>query len=58
MTTRVKGVKGFTLDGLHHVRHIIITSVGDGSTQVGYLEWCEVDLSLTNADADDGQAIP
>ena len=40
------------------MRHIVIASVGDGSTQIGYLQRRQVHLTLTNGDTDYGQSVP
>ena len=56
--TGVERIERFTLYLAHHMRHIVITSVGNSSTQVGYLQRCQVHLTLSDRDTDDGKSVP
>src|SRR5574344_242789 len=44
----VGGVEGFSLHLPNHVGHIVITAIGNRSTQVGYLQWGGIHLALTD----------
>ena len=54
----VCGVQVLVLNLLHHVWYVIVSAIGNGGSQIGYLERCEVDLSLSDGDAYDRQTIP
>ena len=54
----IEGVDGLSLDLLHHMRRDIVPTVGDGGPQVGYLQWCERHLALSDGYGDDPQRIP
>ena len=58
MTAGIERVERLALHLAHHVRHIVIASVGDGGAQVGYLQRREVYLALSDGDTDDGQSVP
>jgi len=37
---------------------IIISSIGDGGSKIGYLQRSEVDLTLSDRDTDNGESVP
>ena len=51
-------VKRLSLHFAHYVRHIVITSVGNGCTKIGNLQWSKVHLTLTNRNTYNGKTIP
>ena len=54
----ISGVEWLALYIIHHVRHIIITAIGDGGSKIGYLQRRRVDLSLSDRDTDYGESVP
>ena len=58
MTTGEERIKGFSLNLPYHMRHVIITSVGDRRTEIGNLKRRQQHLTLSDGNRDDGQTIP
>ncbi|CUQ61116.1 Uncharacterised protein [Segatella copri] len=58
MASGIERIKRFALYLSHYMRHIIVSPVGNGSTQVSYLQRREVNLTLTDRNTDYRQSVP
>ena len=58
MTTSIECIERLALHLAHHMGRIIISSIGDGGSKIGYLQRSEVDLTLSDRDTDNGESVP
>ena len=58
MASGIERIKRFALHLSHYMRHIIVSPIGNGSTQVGYLQRRKVNLTLTDRNTDNRQSVP